>query len=374
VAEAAALVYVVGRPTEPITAFAVTGDSLVARVLPRIDSLESMIGRLVAGVEAGAGAEADRRALHRMLLGPVLAQLGTPRRLVIVVEGPLSRVPFAMLLDPHDRPLLERTIPVLAPSVAVFTGLRGRGPSAAARGILALADPTASPPRAGGLVASGRLPGARREAKKVARFADRSRVLVGGAATERAFRDADPGSYRVIHFAAHAVTEGSPRRAAIVLSPAGEDDGYLTAAEIGGLELAVDAVILSSCRSAGGAVLAGEGLQGLVWPLVAAGARAVIASHWDVDDRATTAFMTDVYDQVANGLPLADALAVAQRGARERGVSPAIWGAFTIVGDPLVGPPLRPPAPRLGWWLAALALLGVGWGFIGALRRRAGRP
>jgi hypothetical protein len=130
-------------------------------------------------------------------------------------------------------------------------------------------------------------------------------------------------------------------------------------------------VVLSACRTAGGVTVAGEGVQGLTTPLMAAGARSVVATQWRVGDRSTVRLVADLYDGLARGRPVADALREAKLAALHRGAPPGEWAGFTVVGDPLtrvavVAPSSRPAGVRVA--IGALALVLVGAAVYGAMR------
>ncbi|MGH7536669.1 MAG: CHAT domain-containing protein [Gemmatimonadales bacterium] len=76
-------------------------------------------------------------------------------------------------------------------------------------------------------------------------------------------------------------------RTALALTPGQGEDGFVTPGELAGLRLDADLVVLSACRTAGGVVVDGEGVQGLTAPLLAAGARSVVATSWQVGDQLT---------------------------------------------------------------------------------------
>jgi len=81
--------------------------------------------------------------------------------------------------------------------------------------------------------------------------------------------------------------------------PGATDDGILTALEVADLDMAgVDLVVLSACGTGLGKPARAEGLQGLQRALQVAGARTVIASLWDVPDRATQLLMERFYDNL----------------------------------------------------------------------------
>jgi CHAT domain-containing protein len=178
--------------------------------------------------------------------------------------------------------------------------------------------------------------------------------------------------FDVIHLATHAlVDEGSLSRTALALAPGGADDGFLSPADLASLRLNADLVVLSACRTAGGVTIAGEGVQGLTTPLVAAGARSVVATQWKVGDRSTVRLVGDLYDGLARGLTVSQALQEAKLAAIRRGAPPGEWAGFTVVGDPSAKVALVTPAtPALRWPVAIglLLILGVG-GYLASRRR-----
>ena len=159
-------------------------------------------------------------------------------------------------------------------------------------------------------------------------------------------------SLAVLHFAAHTVLDAQvPARSAIALASPdpGVEDGLLQGREIYGMRLAADLVVLSACRSAAGRGSSAEGLHSLARAFLYAGARSILGTSWDVDDRPAAALVKRVYDGVAQGDTIGAALAGAQRAAG--GNAPyarsAQWAAFVVVGDPAAKPDLQWPP----WWV-----------------------
>src|SRR5690606_18298936 len=218
-----------------------------------------------------------------------------------------------------------------------------------------------------------RLRGSAREARVVARYAPGAVVRRRRDASEAWLKRTPREDYGVLHFATHAlVDEGSVSSTALALAPADAEDGFVGAGELAELELAAELVVLSACRTAGGVVLKGEGVQGLAAPLLVAGARAVAATWWPIGDAATVRFVDDFYRAMAAGTPAGEALRRAKLAALERGAPAREWAAFTIVGDPLALPLLRAPAPGRGSpaLLAAAAFLLAVAAYGLAMRRR----
>jgi CHAT domain-containing protein len=100
-------------------------------------------------------------------------------------------------------------------------------------------------------------------------------------------------------------------------------------------------VVLSGCETGRGTVYSGDEWVGLVRGFLQAGASSVVASLWEVHDRCTVSLMEDFYGGIAGGLPVAKALALAQRAARRRDSMPLRWAPFVVIGEPELRVPLR---------------------------------
>jgi CHAT domain-containing protein len=113
-------------------------------------------------------------------------------------------------------------------------------------------------------------------------------------------------------------------------------DGYLRLSDIYNLDLDADLVVLSACETALGREVRGEGLIGLTQGFMAAGARSLVASLWQVPDRATAELMAKFYGFMLNdGMRPAEALRAAQlwSASQPRSRDPYFWGGFVLVGD-----------------------------------------
>ncbi len=119
------------------------------------------------------------------------------------------------------------------------------------------------------------------------------------------------------------------------------DDGYLTAEEVGWLDLSdVELVVLSACETGLGRPQSGEGLVGLRRAFQTAGAKTVISSLWSVKDESTAELMRDFYKNLfLKGMGRHEALraaqlAMLQKNRMEHGDAlPSTWGAFVLSGE-----------------------------------------
>jgi len=231
-------------------------------------------------------------ALQKLL--PIAA-----RHLVLSPEGPLARLPWHLLTTSEV---------TLAPSLSVLAELRRRAPSSH-QIVSVIALPT--------------LRFALQEAESIAALTPIQRPTD----IDQALR-----SSRILHFATHTtVDDREPALSGITLP-----DRTLRLFELYGKSIRADLVVLSSCRSASGPEISGEGTIGLARGFLHAGARRVIASLWSVDDQATARLMEHFYTELfrAKRTPSA-ALHAAQETLRAepRWSHPAYWSGFVLQGD-----------------------------------------
>jgi CHAT domain-containing protein len=259
--------------------------------------------------------------LYADLLAPVVTALPPGMTtLVVSPDGPLHELPFDALHGP-DGYVVDRWKVAIVPSASVLA-VRA-APRARSASALVVAAPDVA-----GLPA---LPFARDEAAVVqARFGDASTPLVGDAATTAALARLELATFSVIHVASHAeVDEVVPLRSGLVLA-----DGRWRADAIYRLHLDADLVVLAACRTSAGAIARGEGVMSLARAFLYAGARATIATQWDIDDAAGPAFADAMYARLAAGDRLVDAVAAAKRELRRRDARPRDWAGYMLVGAP----------------------------------------
>jgi CHAT domain-containing protein/tetratricopeptide (TPR) repeat protein len=277
-------------------------------------------------------AEAAAAALTKLVVDP-LALDAKVKRVLVSPDGALSYVPFALLLG-------EREV-AYVPSGTTY-GLLLDEREKKGEGVLALGDPdygSAKADTTGAVAMRGgmnlmRLPATGIEAKAVGDV-----VLVGKDATEEGLRDAlkKKPRWHAVHLACHGLVDAErPMLSSLALTPAGDDDGFLTALEIFRMKLPADLVVLSACETGKGKVVKAEGIVGLTRAFMFAGAPRVLVSMWKVDDQVTAALMAKFYEGFKKGVPAARALREAQASVRaqEKWKHPFYWAAWSLWGLP----------------------------------------
>lgn len=320
-------------------------------------------GLILAGREAPtevAAVQAMGRELYALLVAPAAPELATAKEVTVSADGPLHLLPFAALVATpsgrywsEDQALLFALSGTVAAELAEGRGqVGGPGDPLSGGGFAFVAPATPSP---SGLVASSRsaleryraglapLPGARAEARALSElFGAEVEIAVGRQAQESAVK-ALSGRVGFVHFACHALLDvESPLDSALALAePAADsngDNGLLQAWEIfDQVRLDTPLVTLSACETGLGRDGGGEGLVGLARAFQHAGARAVLATLWEVSDRASADLIARFYQGWAAGRPPQVALAEAQRAALSGGgtaAHPFYWAGFTLSGSP----------------------------------------
>jgi CHAT domain-containing protein len=316
--------------------------------LPGSEQIVQLTRSYLTKVKAGrsdGGPEA--RALYSALVSAITARRWNS--LIIVPDGCLHLIPFDALQDKNGMYLAQRATISIAPSASVLAALRREAEIKAPKPFLGVAfsktgNHPAAVARDRGIadIHSGEiepLQFGREEVNEAnAALGGNGVILEGPAASEAALKSEPLSQFRVIHIAAHGVgDEVEPDRAAIVLHPGSSvEDGLWQAREIRRTRLNADVVVLSACETGTGRLQGEEGIMNLARAFLTAGARSVVASLWDVEDRSTATLMEDFYQHLAKGESIAIAIRSSQvdfiKTFGEK-ANPYLWAGFEVIGD-----------------------------------------
>lgn len=353
--------------------FAVSRTDFQVRRLPSEKTIDANVQKLLAAItdkNNPAPAEYRRHAasLSQQLLQPVSRMLAGKRKLIVVADGALHRLPFEVLFQPgvpqrgdlRQWPFLVRQFAIsYAPSASVLAELQKEPRETAPKGFIAFGDPRYEPAQGAiaatlrATSASGRLnfqplPYSHTEIEGIAKlFAKDDRELFfREAATEENVKVPERlSSYRMIHFSTHGyVNEARPRFSGLVLSLSHNssaektnpptEDGLLAAYEIFNLKLKADLVVLSACETGLGKEVKGEGLMSLTRAFMYAGTPSVVVSLWNVNDQSAADLMIRFYRHLQAGKTKSEALRQAQLETIRDNGFPFFWAPFVLVGKP----------------------------------------
>jgi CHAT domain-containing protein len=161
-------------------------------------------------------------------------------------------------------------------------------------------------------------------------------VLEGTHATPGSYLSSNPGQFSYLHFVTHGTASHTrPLESAVILSK--EGDSYkLYARDIVQHPLTAELVTISACNGAGTRAYAGEGLVGLSWAFLRAGAHNVIGALWEVSDASSTPQLMDaMYGGIDKGQDPATALrnaklAILHASSASVFKKPFYWAPFQL--------------------------------------------
>jgi CHAT domain-containing protein/Tfp pilus assembly protein PilF len=268
--------------------------------------------------------------LYATLVAP--AKIVPSSRVIILPDAHLNALSFETLIAPAPRPhyWIEDVTVSYSPSLHLLATTPAWHGVRDARVLVV-----------GNVPAEGRefpaLARARDEIARVVRHFDLARrvVIEGITATPASYAAAKPDRFDFIHFTAHATASTrTPLDSSVILAP-GANGFRLSGRDIVDVPLAAELVTVSSCNSAGRRSYAGEGLVGLAWAFMRAGAHRVVAAQWEVSDSATPQIMDRMYAAIGSGLEPAAALRQAKLALlRSNSVyeRPFYWAPFVVYG------------------------------------------
>jgi len=326
-------------------------------IAPMVKSYRDAV---LSGRDVLKTADSDGANLYKILIEPVKNLIPRGSRVVVLPDEILYSLNFETVLvsEPKLHFWIEDVTVSTASSLTLLSG-RTR-PSSSGAGIVPVGRealqrvPTAALPAKtgqGGVVASGNLllvgnpaqaspefPVLRHAETEMALVqhyfpASERRILSGVEATPMAFLASKPEKFTYLHFVTHGTASRThPLDSAVILSP--ERNSYkLYARDIVKHPLSAYLVTVSACNGSGTRAYSGEGLVGLSWAFLRAGAHNVIAALWEVSDASTPQLMDQLYQQLSRGQDPASALRMAKLSLlKSDGVfrKPFYWAPFQL--------------------------------------------
>jgi CHAT domain-containing protein len=329
---------------------------------PAFDTLKAAVADFARAARNGDPDAAELgRSLYDLLFRNVSPHYLAHTRWLLELDSPLFDLPFAALVinEPTANPkkkrknepiyLFERKVLQTIPGVLM---LEPRTASPGGGTFLGVGDPIYSPAdtryqgdRTKHEVVLPRLPATAGELKACARAwkPARTQLLMGTNAGLGSVEAALHSNPSVIHFATHVVTAPASHSSGLIALSLDRSGamGFMGPAEIAAYALRPSLVVLNGCHSGQGEALPGAGLMGLTRAWIGAGARAVLATSWDIPDDAGAGMMVEFYRAFREYPERGPAFALQQAQLRflknrawnaPAGNTPAVWGAYFVLG------------------------------------------
>jgi CHAT domain-containing protein len=296
--------------------------TLVSRVGNLLRMLQFQLSKFRLGAEYIAEfqesllvpAQAHLHELYKELVEPIRDRL-LGEHLIVVPHHVLHYIPFHALFD-GEQYLADAFTISYAPSASVYA-MCAESKVQEEGGAMVLGVPDAQAPFI------------EDEVRAVAEVVPGASLYLGEQATQSVLASQGAES-RLIHIATHGFfRKDNPMFSGIRLG-----DFYLSLYDLYQMDLPADLVVLSGCATGLNVVAAGDELLGLVRGLICAGARSLVLSLWDVQDKSTAEFMRSFYRHYAVSGSKSKALQATMREMRQRYPHPYYWAPFILVGRP----------------------------------------
>ncbi len=249
-------------------------------------------------------------SLYNILIKPAESLLPKNGRVIIIPHRSLYKLNYETLIVPGNTPhywINDVTVENTSSMAFRFTNRRKAG--IARKQLLLIGNPIQASPE------YPRLKNAASEMNYVSSHfpIGQTALISDKTATPDAYFANHPEDYRFIDFVTHGTAVSlSPLDSAIVLSPDKDTSYKLYAHDIVKKPIHAEIVTISACYGAGERTYSGEGLVGLAWAFMRAGAHHVVAALWEAEDAVTPKLMDDFYGGLTSGKSAADALRAAK--------------------------------------------------------------
>jgi CHAT domain-containing protein len=255
---------------------------------------------------------ADGQKLYATLVEPAMRLIPKNSRVIVLPDGSLYGLNFETLVVPNPKPhyWIEDVTLTTASSLTLLASAANRA-APKEKSLFLVGD--AVPPNAD----FPALPQAAAEMQDVGKYfpAAQRTILSGGQATPNAYLRSQPEQFAYLHFVTHGTASRTrPLESAVVLSKEKDADAFkLYARDIVNHKLSAYLVTISACNGAGTRAYSGEGLVGLSWAFLRAGAHNVIGALWEVSESSSTPQLMDkLYGGLSQGQDPASALRAAK--------------------------------------------------------------
>lgn len=305
------------------------------------------------------------KKIYDVLMSPIEDKFKNKKNITIIPDANFAYLPFETLQDKWGNYLIEDHNIKYIQSIRTFSKLSNKQKQSFSKDLIAFGGANYQKNEinensfrsvindldamVGNLVYRDELPnlpGSKDEVESIAKFFNKKAVFTGESASEAIVKKLDSENdlknYKYIHFAAHGRSyKNDSKNTAIVLSLTQDalenEDGFLTSDEIQNLDLNGNFVTLSACETAIGKKYISEGVIGLNYSFIAAGAHAVTSTLWRIPDNSSNLFMKSLYKKISKKKSYSEALTITKRDFLKGKYgkdysSPSIWAPFIYYG------------------------------------------
>ncbi len=285
------------------------------------DDLQKQVAALLtASAKADENARGTEHRILQILYNELLPEdarkvlpTNPEQTVVIIPDSILFNLPFAALMSPQGKYLIESHTLTMAPSLSMLMD----SPHPSGDTSVVLAAPK---------------PGSETETSQISSLFEPAQVVtLSGKDSEISKFQEQAKSSSIIHFASpFSIPQNNPLRSLLSLTAQQAGD-KVTANSLFELNLPSDLAVLSS-SSVNAKDYKGNGVQVYARGLNYAGVRNVLMSLWLAPDPQRTSELVDFYRSQNKGLSQAQSLRKAQMLSLAKDPSPRSWAAFQLLG------------------------------------------
>ncbi|MFN6498505.1 MAG: CHAT domain-containing protein [Nostoc sp. DedQUE01] len=268
--------------------------------------------------------------LYDILIRPVEDAIKlSDKQVSIIATGKLRHLPFETLIDSKTQQYLIEKYPInyLSRISTRSLDVDKQGISTQAKkAVLAFGNPVPREPQM--------LPAAETEVQKIEQLLPGSKAYIHDKATLARFKS-QALRFSFLHLATHGCFQDEDCKTLKLKNNTllfADTQFNIADAALLGLQ-GTQLLTLSACQTALDINAKGQGIAGVAYIFERAGAKAVMASLWAVDDAATQELMVDFYQNLKQGMTKGEALREAKLKLIKDHRHPFYWSPFILIGD-----------------------------------------
>ncbi len=185
-------------------------------------------------------------------------------------------------------------------------------------------------------------------------------VFLNTAATRSNFIT-QQSHYQILHLATHGKVNNNEKDYSFLAfsnEKEGPEQSLLYIKDIYNLSIHAEMIVLSACETGTGELQRGEGIASIARSFSYAGAKSLVATLWNIDDKVTSQIMLQFFENLKQGQPKNHAIRKAKLvflvNAGNRYAHPFYWASFISIGNM---EPLPLKSSNFGWlWVVPLGL------------------
>ena len=362
-----------------IEIFLITKSNFIAKQVPLYENIDSLI-QIYRGSISKFYKKLDfinkskniflenGRKLYDFLIKPIEKEIKNKKKLLIIVSGSFSRLPFETLVPYQNKEsendlsklnyLIKKHEIVYNYSEKLWKNsvIKTQKYTNLKNSLLAIApvfsfennvaslseEETETNMNARDIDNLGELPATKNAIEKVYNLTKEKGFLsekyLFAKANEKTFKIKSTQK-KYILLATHGKTDNeNPKLSGLYFSASRNNekelnDGFLYANEIYNLDLKADLIVLYACETGVGKIKKGEGTMALSRGFVASGAANIIQTLWKIQDVSTKDLVIDLFKNILEKKSYSASLREAKLKMINYGISPFHWSGLVLIGN-----------------------------------------